>query len=294
MPSKNKIAFIIVRGGLGNQIFFYIFSKFLEEKGFIVKFLWYEYLFTKHHNGIELDKVFKDLNEDLKYNYFLKLGKFLRYNFLRKLIGKIIKFRYLTYRKVYQENPHEYIEIFDLNSCKIIFDGFWQNPKYLNREFLSFFKFKIPDNYNNNKTTLKILNSNSISVHIRRGDYLSKEFSDLNVIKSRQYFLKGIDILRNKIENPKFFIFSDDLIWVKENIKGKDIEIVEENFGENSYLDLYLMSLCKNNIISNSTFSYWGAILNTNYNKIIICPEKWSKNIISKDYFPKNWIYLKV
>jgi hypothetical protein len=108
------------------------------------------------------------------------------------------------------------------------------------------------------------------------------------------YYNKAIKIIINKVENPIFFIFSDDINWCKENIKIKDHEIiyVDWNVGDNSYIDMQLMSTCKHNIMANSSFSWWSAWLNKNKDKIVISPYKWfnSDDMDCSDLIPESWI----
>lgn len=143
-----------------------------------------------------------------------------------------------------------------------------------------------------NQSFIERINSgNSVSLHVRRGDYLGSPFTLLDM----DYYRKSIELIKGRVENPVFYVFSNDLDWVVENFDF-DIELVlvNHNVGEKSYLDLVLMSCCKHNIIANSSFSWWGAWLNQNEDKIVIAPSRW---IHDTDYasttdalFPKGWI----
>ena len=101
---------------------------------------------------------------------------------------------------------------------------------------------------------------------------------------------KAIEIVNSKISNPHFFVFSNDIQWCIDNLPLKEATFVSNNIGANSWLDMYLMSICKMNILANSSFSYWGAMLNKNRN-IVIYPGKWY-NDKTPDIFPNNWIAL--
>jgi len=134
--------------------------------------------------------------------------------------------------------------------------------------------------------------SGSIAVHIRRDDYLKKR--NQFVILNKEYYLDAVNKITQRVKKPKYLIFTEDEEWVKENILpivGKNGVIVPTNksFPEK---DLYLMSQCKNFIIANSTFSWWGAYLSKNKNKIVIAPKKWSIWTTGKDVCPKSWILL--
>ena len=113
-----------------------------------------------------------------------------------------------------------------------------------------------------------------------------------------EYYLNAIELIKQKVENPKFYIFSNDYEWVVENFGSLALEktIVDFNFAGKSYLDMILMSYCKHNICANSSFSWWGAWLNQNQTKIIITPKQWFKNEeytdTTYDLIPENWIKL--
>ena len=126
--------------------------------------------------------------------------------------------------------------------------------------------------------------TDKISIHVRRNySDTSKPYHKLTI----DYYLNAIDYFKGN----QFLVFSDDIEWCKENFKGEEFTFVE---GTDDIHDLYLMSLCKHNIIANSTFSWWGAFLNKNHDKIIVCPDKWFNNTEStiRDLFPLNWICL--
>jgi len=116
-----------------------------------------------------------------------------------------------------------------------------------------------------------IKNLKSVSIHIRRGDYITNKTGPKFI--GLDYYIKAIRTIENKVKNPTYFIFSDDIVWGKQYLKLKNISyFVDNNHGKDSYKDMQLMSLCKHNIVANSTFSWWGSWLNTNKNKVIIKP----------------------
>ncbi|MBO7258018.1 MAG: alpha-1,2-fucosyltransferase, partial [Alphaproteobacteria bacterium] len=174
--------------------------------------------------------------------------------------------------------------------------GLFQNERYFlkyRKEILKAFRFKENMSNKNKQLVKSIQNSNSVAVHIRRGDYLAKN-GDQHVL-SPTYYKLATNYIAERVKNPHFYIFSDDMKWVKENIKlPYPHTFVEHNYGDYSYNDMRLMSLCKHNIIANSTFSWWGAWLNKNPNKIVITPDIWLKkdtNFIN-NIVPQNWIRL--
>jgi hypothetical protein len=130
-------------------------------------------------------------------------------------------------------------------------------------------------------------------MHIRRGDYVSLKISnELHGVLPLEYYYNAIELIKKQNPNITVFVFSDDIPWVKENLKLKDKCVyVDFNSGENSVFDMFLMSLCKHNIIANSSFSWWGAWLNQNKNKIIVAPENWfaKKEMLNNDLIPDAW-----
>ncbi len=216
-----------------------------------------------------------------------------------KLINKF-KIKCLPYYKcsyLREKNYH-----FDSNILKVpgnvYLEGYWQSEKYFN-DIKEIIHQEFCVKYNleaRNKELAKVINDcESVSIHIRRGDYVkNKTTNQVHGVCSLDYYYKAIDIILEKCKNPYFFVFSDDHEWVKKNIKlKKKIIYIEHNSAEKNYEDLRLMSLCKNNIIANSSFSWWGAWLNTNPNKIIMAPKKWfNNNLNTTDLIPKNWIII--
>jgi len=147
--------------------------------------------------------------------------------------------------------------------------------------------------YKNNEQ--KIKEKNSVSLHIRRGDYLTMQKAiDTIGVCPLDYYDKAIREITRKIKNPTFFIFSDDINWVKENLKTNSPTIFVSGGKLKDYEELILMSKCKHNIIANSSFSWWGAWLNNNPNKIVIAPKKWFKDTSknTRDLIPESWLKL--
>jgi len=137
------------------------------------------------------------------------------------------------------------------------------------------------------------LNTNSVSIHFRRGDYVTNPLtSQHHGVCSNKYYQDAISLLKSKISQPHFFLFSDEPEWLKTNVSLQEpFRIIDNNPG---YVDLYLMSNCKHNIIANSSFSWWGAWLNNNPDKIVIAPHKWfnEPGINTYDLIPETWIRL--
>lgn len=132
-----------------------------------------------------------------------------------------------------------------------------------------------------------------VSIHIRRGDMKNDPVAaDHHGIMPLAYYQKGIEIIRSKISNPHFYFFSDDINWAKENFQHADVSFVSGEISKTHFEDLYLMIQCDHNVIANSSFSWWGAWLNNNPDKIVIAPNKWFNNgpQDTQDLIPSTWI----
>lgn len=144
----------------------------------------------------------------------------------------------------------------------------------------------------------RLLKENSVGIHVRKGkDYQERKWYQNTC--DVDYYKKAVEMILKNVENPSFYVFTDNPTWVKEHFEWFDYELVMGNPGSGwgSHCDMQLMSLCKHNIISNSTYSWWGAFLNNNPGKIVICPHVWFNSEVVKDFSSdklliKNWISL--
>jgi len=177
--------------------------------------------------------------------------------------------------------------------------GFWQSEKYfknieevIRREFTLREK---PDN-SNLLMSQKILGTNAISIHVRRGDYVSNPRTNTHHgICQLEYYSRAIKFIEEKCSDPHFYIFSDDLQWVQKNLDLKyNHTYMVRNKTQNDFLDMWLMSLCKHHIIANSSFSWWGAWLCKYDKKRIVAPKKWVNDptVNICDILPKDWYTL--
>lgn len=185
---------------------------------------------------------------------------------------------FLFPKGVFYEEEGNFCEtFFDLPEGTTLF-GFFQNEKYFKpfsshiRDELTFRKYYLSEE--THQITEEILSDNSVSVHVRRGDaYSSSETFDVCTLG---YYQDAINLYREKFESPVFYFFSDDIAWCIKNFQGSDFVFCDlQQSKSDSLNDLRLMSLCRNNIIANSTFSWWAAWLNSNPNKLVTAPSTW-------------------
>lgn len=193
-----------------------------------------------------------------------------------------------------------YVPEFEQLRKATIMSGYFQNIQYFQGyedDIRLEFTFKAPLKGKCLEYAKIIGSVQSVAVHIRRGDYLSDKSAANNFVTcSIEYYKRAVSHILDNVENPVFFVFSEDMEWVKENLSFGDNQVyfIDCNRGEDSYLDMQLMSLCKHNIIANSSFSWWAAWLNSSKNKMVIAPEKWfqneDKNNLLDQFYPNTWI----
>lgn len=287
-----KIVKII--GGLGNQMFQYAFYLSLKRNypDDIIKVDLSCFNGYPLHCGFELERIFQ---LDMVQATFMDLLKnaYPYYNYRIWQLGK----RILPNRKsIYFEPSDAYLDdiVYKDNTNKY-YDGYWQNVFYFkNAEDVikRTFVFPVLKDSRNLEIAERIKSVNSISIHVRRGDYLHHKL--YKGICDIDYYCKGIEYLLKSIENPSFFIFSNDIDWCRANlVKYLDkcnFCFINWNQDKDSYIDMQLMSLCKHNIIANSSFSWWGAWLNNNDGKIVISPRKWINLELKSNIQLQEWI----
>ncbi|MCR4922821.1 MAG: alpha-1,2-fucosyltransferase [Lachnospiraceae bacterium] len=218
-------------------------------------------------------------------------------NTIDQLTGNISNF------DIVNEDGSIYNELYEyVNSLKRekdhYFIGFWIEERYFKavlEEVRRAFVFPLLKG-ENRYLAERIEGENSVSIHVRRGDYL-KEYKDSFKTLSRDYYVKAVDeiVKRSGITSDKlsFYIFSDDPEFVKKEFSWLDNStVVTGNSGENSYRDMQLMSLCKHNIIANSTFSQWGSLLNKNEDHLTLYPKAYLKDRDNEEKTLKGWIMI--
>lgn len=271
---------ISIDGGLGNQMFQYAFYLSMKERFPDNKvYLDLSMLREGTHNGYELKRVFgidaplADLEDVVKCSEYCPAQ--IKNSTIINQLNKVrrILFGMKQSYIVQEDSSAFYEECFKLNALHSYYlRGVWANVRYfenIKEKVCNEFTFMQMQGEKNRLLRTKIENTNSISIHFRKGDYVKFGFEVLN----EKYYHNAIEYMNTKVLNPQYFVFSDDICSAREVIGQQDnLVFVNENVGADSYIDMMLMSLCKHNIIANSTFSFWGAYLNKNPEKIVIYP----------------------
>ena len=266
------------QGALGNQMFEYAFYKKMQQiypdniiKGYIGH--------IPDFNGFELERVFGLKIEQATWSQVARLANnYPQEAPLSALLNYTCKFRQIKYglKKSHikeDDNTAYYPQVFDLNPLESYYlDGVWANARYIEdirNELINDFIFLHALEGKNLEMANKMENENSICIHVRRNEYVSMGLT----VTSDNYYKNAVNRIKEQVSNPVFYVFSDDHEYCKKLFADMiPFTIVEGNTKEYSYRDMQLMTHCKHNIIANSTFSFWGAFLGRNSDKIVIAP----------------------
>jgi hypothetical protein len=199
-------------------------------------------------------------------------------------------------RNPYHEHLYHYDALFEQLSDNTYLEGYWQSEKYftgiadvIRREF----QVTTPLDERNRLLSQQIAASNSVSVHVRRGDYITNEnAAQHHGTCSMDYYRKAVEMMASRTDQPTFFVFSDDPDWTRANmgfIPGA--EFVASNGPDRGPEDLRLLSSCRHHIIANSSFSWWGAWLGSDLDKNVIAPARWylRDDIDTGNLCPQGW-----
>lgn len=304
--------YLTIKGRLGNQMFQYAMARALQEK------LNTEILIDWHH-VIESDKRepsigyknslcdfnvsdFKSIDQS-KYRENMSLRQYLTFRSYEKNFpfGGNIESKAAFERNFYNKHKHSgllffengYMD-FDLSKLpkNIFLSGYYESTKYFEN-----IKDKIKQEFTPIHPKLehnialydKIENTNSVCVTVRRGDFVKSSFH--NVCRT-EYFLKGMDIIAEKVDNPHFFIFSNDVDWLKQNVNFK-YPVTFETGNDPVWEKLRMMYSCKHFVISNSTFSWWAQFLSKDENKVVVSPDRWYNSKLKSDLI-ENSDFIKI
>ena len=279
-------------GGLGNQMFQYALYKKLEFMNKDV--VWDTSFFRSKQDLRELEiGVFGVQYRSISDKEVACIrGYGYQDSIIDKIKYKLKPSKYLIYRDTIECFQPEVLEMDDVYLC-----GYWQSEKYfqdIRERILQEFIFPASVVKNNEALTNQMKSKNSVSIHVRRSDYLTEQ--NLKVygnICTEKYYNNAINYIEEIVDNPRYYVFTDDLEWAKEYFKEDNYTIISENRGKDSYIDMYLMSQCKYNIIANSSFSWWGAWLNQNPDKKVLAPKKWFHNHEKEEIVCEEWIRIE-
>jgi len=282
-----------IKGGLGNQMFQYALGKHLT---------------LKNNDELKLDteSIIRANEIGNIYRPFALSDLNIKKEIATTEEIKSLKYPYGILSKVWRQFSFKILRRFNVlfnpsvlnGTGNIYLDGYWQSPNYfrdirdvLLEEFTLTAALSTEAASYANTISEKV----AVSLHVRRGDYVTnprvlKEYG----VCSIEYYKRAIEHIESSVDSPTYFVFSDDIEWVEENlplagntvfVKGKDVTDTEE---------LTLMSKCQHNIIANSSYSWWGAWLNQNQNKIVVAPTPWfEREPYDKDLIPNSWIQLQ-
>lgn len=285
-------------GGLGNQMFQYAVGRTLSIAGNVpLRLDVGDFEGYGLHQGFEIERVFScpvTLAEPEDIHAVLGWQSS---RWVRRLVARpglrVLRSRHFTV----EPHFHFWPGINDVAADSYL-SGYWQSEKYFRdaaQVIRSDFTFKLPFDRTNAELAGQISRENAISLHVRRGDYVNNSKTHAtHGVCPLDYYRDAIRYISGRVERPYYFIFSDDMAWVKSNLKmDMPHQYIDYNKGADSYNDMRLMSLCRHHIIANSSFSWWGAWLNPDPHKIVVAPQKWfaNENDVS-DLFPQGWVKL--
>lgn len=291
---KNKVV-VRCQGGIGNQMFQYALYLSLQNKRRCV-FLDTEEYKDASNREFQLIKAFKLEIKQFQYPVIISSisnildicmranGLSRLFNILNKILDVFLRkgkrLYWSTYKNIHDRQPIDIASVENIR--RLYLNGYWQSSRYFRSaesRLRNAFVFSMP-NDRQIETILKTINkSESISIHVRRGDYENNpRFNKIyGGICTVNYYRKAIEYFRQRFHDARFFIFSDDIEWVSTSglLDGmKQCERVHFQ-GSPNWTDMFLMSKCKHNIIANSSYSWWAAWLNDNPDKAVIAPRKW-------------------
>lgn len=288
-----------IKGGIGNQLFQYAFAlnikKKLKEE---VKLDFSSCYGCSDKTCEDRLKLFSITLPEASVSEIKSVRKFYSKSPLLTFKYKVATFMDAKFNKRYFfEKERKYLDNIDYTNT--YFDGYWQSWKYVyfvNNEL----KESLIPSYELNdktKTTIsKIEKENSVFIGIRRGDYVStKSARDRYGSFSKEYYLNAMNYISSKIENPVFYVFTNDVPWCKNNLDFSKFNVVyrEKEDQVSDFEELIIMSRCKHAIILNSTFHWWGAYLIENPNKIVIAPKCWYTDGTDIEIVPEDWIKME-
>lgn len=276
---------INLHGQLGNQMFQYALGKHLQLRG--RKVLYYTGYYNRHpEHDFALPRIFGLELPEATTNQMLACRED-RHRLVDRVRRKIFGRHEHVFTEVGSKSYNYRPEVFDLKRGLI--DGYWQSEKYflpIAEDIRKVFTFPVAS-MRNKQLAAEMAECNSVSLHVRRGDYLGGF-----PVMDESYFDPAMAYFNEKYGDVRYYVFSNDIKWCRDHLKANIITYVDWNTGKNSPYDMWLMTQCKHNIITNSSFSWWGAWLNQHEGQEVIAPRTWFYHAETPDIYCNNWIVL--
>lgn len=280
-----------ILGGFGNQMFEYAMYLALknEHPKETIRLCTRSFRGYGLHNGLEIDRVFKvEIREASLWELCRVAYPFFNYKMWQIMLHFMPKRKSMASGTT--QVPFNFDEV--TRNDPVFYDGYWQNENFFKsiREIiLNTYSFPVFTEERNIQLAGKLLSCNSVSIHIRRGDYLKEP---IWCVCTPDYYLKSLEYIKSKDNIDLLCVFSDDIPWCKEHLSriASTVVFVDWNKGTDSFRDMQLMTYCKHNIIANSSFSWWGAWLGRREGKIVVAPKVWCNKPIVNDPICENWI----
>lgn len=273
-------------GGHSNQMFQYAMARSLS---------------IRYNTSLQLDLSWFDNISDNDTPRVYELGT---YNINEKIFYPTFLFRLLRkigYIRHYTEPHFHFDPTLESLGPNIYIEGYFQSWKYfmgIRNVILKDFSYKsVPQGANKKILDTIKADPNSVSLHIRRGDYVTnKDASSFHGLKDMEYYTAALNVIKKKIKKPNVYVISNDPKWCKKNLDlGVPTTIIDNNDDVTGGAeDMRLMRACRHNIMANSSFSWWGAWLNENSDKIVVAPKQWfnDPSIDTSDLIPEDWVRL--
>ncbi|WP_419737142.1 alpha-1,2-fucosyltransferase [Pseudomonas sp. COR18] len=281
-------------GGLGNQMFQYAMARALSLE-LDAELLLDVSSFDSYslHQGFELGRVFKVKNSLARIEDVKSVLGWQQIPLFKRAL-KRSQLSWLRKKSLAIEPFFQYWEGVDSLPKNCYLSGYWQSERYFKKYSAVIrddFSFDFKMSKENECFSEKIRQSNSVSIHVRRGDYVN---NSVYAACSLEYYRAAIAHVLENSDRPVFFVFSDDIEWVRNNLEFESEHYyIDHNKAGESYNDMRLMSYCKHHVIANSSFSWWGAWLNPSSQKIVIAPRQWfTDGTNTTDLIPAEWTVL--
>lgn len=283
-------------GGLGNQMFQFAAGRALAlARGQAVKLDTSGFKNYKLHQGFQLQQAFKGQFDVASESEIRTLLGWQHAPLFQRILSHPIAAALRKDSLVVEPHFQHWDGIRGApEDCYL--KGYWQSEKYFQAHaavIRNDFSFKLPLASENSLLASKIGRVNAVSLHVRRGDYVKNSATAAtHGVCSLAYYSAAVAHLLSRVDNPVFFIFSDDMPWVKKNLTvAAPTHYVANNV--QAYDDMHLMSLCQHHVIANSSFSWWGAWLNASPDKIVVAPKQWFAQARHTEYLlPQAWVTL--